>query len=60
MTISEFGKSVLDYFENSTNSGDTILFSLDSEIYEQVIFQGNTTILNGLERDIQKHVNLQN
>lgn len=57
MTISEFGKSVLDYFENSTNSGDTILFSLDSEIYEQVIFQGNTTILNGLERDIQKHVN---
>ncbi len=56
MTIPEFGQKVLDYFENTTHSGDTILFSLDSEIYEQEIFNGDVSSKNEFEYLIKKYV----
>ena len=56
MTISEFGQKVLDYFENSTNDGDTILFFLDSEIYEQEIFHGDLLSKEEFEKNIKTFV----
>ena len=56
MTISEFGQKVLDYFENTTNEGDTILFSIDSELYEQEIFQNDDNSKIEFERRIKDFV----
>lgn len=57
MTIIEFGQKVLDYFENSTNDNDTILFSIDSDIYEQELFHGDLSSKEEFERRIKTFVN---
>lgn len=56
MNILDFGQKVLDYFENTTNDGDTILFSIDSEIYEHEIFQNDENSKQEFERRIKDFV----
>lgn len=58
MNITEFGKQVLNYIENTTNEGDVILLSINEKIYEQEIFHGNTASKEEFEIKIKNFVNL--